>query len=457
MVILTLNCGSSSVKYQLYDWENRAVLATGIVERVTQPGSKLTHKPVGALELVKEQDCPSHQEAINLLIEAVQDPDHGVVKSIDEVKAVGHRVVHGGERFSKSVLVTDEVISVFREIQGLAPLHNPANIMGIEAARALLPNVPHCAIMDTAWHQTMPARAYTYAIPHEWYEDYGVRRYGFHGTSFLYTAKRAAVLLGQDPFETNLIIAHIGNGASINAVENGVSIDTSMGLTPLEGLVMGTRSGDIDPAIPFHMMNAAGMKPDEVEQALNKKSGVLGITRKYVDRRDIENAAEEGDKLAKLAIEVEAYRLRKYIGAYAAALGRVDAIAFTAGVGERGPLIRKLATTGLERLGIKLDRRKNDASKTGNAETCISTDDSQTKILVIPTDEELVMTEDTHALMEGTYDVHTNFTYSFQLPEYRNKSRDACVDQDIEKRPGLAEIIVTTPGEGASISPEDCR
>ncbi len=457
MVILTLNCGSSSVKYQLYDWENRAVLATGIVERVTQPGSKLTHKPVGALELAKEQDCPSHQDAINLLIEAVQDADHGVVKSIDEVKAVGHRVVHGGERFSKSVLVTDEVISVFREIQGLAPLHNPANIMGIEAARALLPNVPHCAIMDTAWHQTMPARAYTYAIPHEWYEDYGVRRYGFHGTSFLYTAKRAAVMLGQDPFETNLIIAHIGNGASINAVENGVSIDTSMGLTPLEGLVMGTRSGDIDPAIPFHMMNAAGMKPDEVEQALNKKSGVLGITRKYVDRRDIETAAGEGDDLAKLAIEVEAYRLRKYIGAYAAALGRVDAIVFTAGVGERGPLIRGLATTGLERLGIKLDPRKNSASKTGNAETCISADDSQTKIFVVPTDEELVMTEDTHALMEGTYDVHTNFTYSFQLPEYRNKSRDACVDQDIEKRPDLAEIIVTTPGQGAPVSPEDCR
>ncbi len=457
MVILTLNCGSSSVKYQLYDWSSRAVLATGIVERVTQPGSKLTHKPVGALEFEKEHDCPSHQEAINLLIEVIQDADHGVIDSIDEIKAVGHRVVHGGERFNKSVLVTDEVLAVFREIQGLAPLHNPANIMGIEAARALLPNAPHCAIMDTAWHQTMPAKAYMYALPHHWYRDYGVRRYGFHGTSFLYTAKRAAVLLGKDPFETNLIIAHIGNGASINAVKEGVSVDTSMGLTPLEGLVMGTRSGDIDPAIPFHMLNAAGMKPDEVERTLNKQSGVLGITEKYVDRRDIEQAAEEGDKLSQLAIEVESYRLRKYIGAYAAALERVDAIVFTAGVGERGPLIRRLATEGLENFGIKLDPRKNEASKTANAETCISADDATTKILVIPTDEELVMTEDTQALMEGSYDVHTNFTYSFQSPDYFNKSRNACIDADLEKRPELAEIILNTPVESTSQAPEDCE
>ena len=458
MVILTLNCGSSSVKYQVYDWAERAVLATGLVERVTQSGSKLTHKPVGGLEFENEQDCPSHQEAINLIIEAIKDNEHGVIESIDSVKAVGHRVVHGGERFNKSVEVTDEVLEVFREIQGLAPLHNPANIMGIEAARALLPKVPHCAIMDTAWHQTMPAKAYTYAIPHEWYKQYGVRRYGFHGTSFLYTAKRAAVLLGKDPFETNLIIAHIGNGASINAVENGVSVDTSMGLTPLEGLVMGTRSGDIDPAIPFHMINAAGMKPDEVERALNKQSGVLGITEKYVDRRDIEQAAEKGDELCKLAIEVESYRLRKYIGAYAAALGRVDAIVFTAGVGERGPITRGLATEGLERLGIKLDPAKNKASRTVNAETCISADDSPTKIFVIPTDEELVMTEDTHAVMEGSYDVHTNFTYSFQLPEYTNKSRNACIDQDLEKRPELADIIVNTPGQaGAGAAAEDCE
>ncbi len=455
MLILTLNCGSSSVKYQLYDWEAREARAGGIVERVTQEGSAITHRATGKDEYQRKKDCPDHKVAISLILETLSDPEHGAISDITEVRAVGHRVVHGGEKFAKSVVVDDEVLNVFREIQGLAPLHNPANIMGIEAAREVLPKVPHCAVMDTAWHQTMPKHAYLYAVPYSWYTDYNVRRYGFHGTSFLYTAKRAAVLLGKDPFETNLIIAHIGNGASINAVRDGVSVDTSMGLTPLEGLIMGTRSGDIDPAIPFHMMNAADMDADDVERTLNKKSGVLGITEKYVDRRDIEIAAKDGDSQAALAIEMESYRIKKYIGSYTAALGRVDALVFTAGVGERGPTIREKATDGLEVMGIKLDKKKNAASRTKNAETIISTDDSSTKIFVIPTDEELVMTEDTYALLQGNYDVHSKFTYSFQDPDYFNKEREGCVDEDIEKVGELKDILAGERRSGVP-RPEEC-
>ena len=457
MTILTLNCGSSSVKYQLYDWTKRAVLATGIVERVTQSGSKILHKVPEQDEYAVAHDCPSHREAIELIIQTLQDPKHGAISEIAEVTAVGHRVVHGGEKFKQSVIVDDEVLEVFRSIQNLAPLHNPANIMGIEAARSVLPNVPHCAIMDTAWHQTMPKHAYLYALPYQWYEQHGVRRYGFHGTSFLYTAKRAAVLLGKNPYETNVIIAHIGNGASICAVKNGVSVDTSMGLTPLEGLVMGTRSGDIDPAIPFYMMSQAGMSADDVERALNKSSGVLGITKQYVDRRDIEIAASKGDQLAQTAIEVEAYRIRKYIGAYAAALGRVDAVVFTAGVGERGPIIREKALSNLEFMGIKLNAGKNAVSITKNAETDIATDDSPTRIFVIPTDEELVMTEDTYALVSGTYDVHTNFTYSFQAHEYVNADRNGCVDRDFAKFDGLKDIVVSAKQAGATRDEDECE
>ncbi len=455
MIIMTLNCGSSSVKYQVYDWTKREVLATGIVERVTQEGSRILHKIPGADELEIARDCPNHREAIQLIMNTIVDGKHGAIDSIDEVKAVGHRMVHGGERFKKSVIVDDQVLQTFRDLQSLAPLHNPANIMGIEAARQVLPEVPHCAIMDTAWHQTMPAHAYTYALPYSWYRDHGVRRYGFHGTSFLYTAKRAAVLLGKDPFKTNLIIAHIGNGASICAVKNGVSVDTSMGLTPLEGLVMGTRSGDIDPAIPFYMMDKGGISPEDLERTLNKKSGVLGITEKYMDRRDIEEAAAKGEEQAQLAIDVESYRIRKYIGAYAAAVGGIDAVVFTAGVGERGPTIRGKALEGLEFMGIRLDEEKNRLSRTKNAETIISTDDSPVKILVVPTDEELVMIEDTYALVSGTYDVHTNFTYSFQDPNYVNMERNGCIDRDFLKIQGLDKIVVS-PVTGDTPESEEC-
>ena len=440
MVILTLNCGSSSAKYQVYDWENKEVLANGVVERVGAEGSGITHKAKGKKTEVLSP-CPTHKEAIELIMKEITDPEVGVITDMSVIKAVGHRVLHGGDKFTKSVIITPDVLKTFREVQDLGPLHNPANIMGIEAAQKVLPDVPHCAIMDTAWHQTMPEHAFMYAIPREWYEKYQARKYGFHGTSFLYTSKRAAVLLNKQPKDTNVIICHIGNGASICAVKNGQCYDTSMGITPLDGLVMGTRSGEIDPALPFYIMRKSGMSADEMDKALNKKSGLLGITEKYADRRDIEQAAKEGDKLSELAIEMESYRLKKYIGSYVAALGTVDAIVFTAGVGEHSPLIRGKALEGLEIMGIKIDQNKNNASNTSNAETCISADDSKVKVFVIPTDEELVMTEDAFALMKGTYDVHTNFTYSFQNPNYVNKAREAGLKGDIEKTPLLKDIV----------------
>ncbi len=446
MVILTLNCGSSSLKYQLYDWDNMETLATGIVERIGIEGSFIKHEAKGHDEVKIESPCPTHKEAMKLLIDSILSPEYGAISNINEIKAVGHRVVHGAEKFAKSCIINDEAMRTFRELEQLAPLHIPANLIGIEAAEAILPDVKHCAIMDTAWHQTMPESSYIYALPYSWYKDYGVRRYGFHGTSFLYTAKRAAVLLGKDPFETNLVIAHIGNGASINAVKNGCSFDTSMGLTPLEGLVMGTRSGDVDPAIAFFIMDKTGMSAAEVEKALNKESGVLGITEKWVDRRDIEIAAEGGDERAILCQAIESYRIKKYIGAYSAAIGGADAIVFTAGVGERGPITRKLACEGLEYMGVKLDDEKNIASMTRNAETCISADDSKVKIYVIPTNEELVMTEDTYALLEGTYNVHTKYKYHFEETDYINKEREAGLPKDLKKWNGLDKIICK-PGQ----------
>jgi len=445
MVILTLNCGSSSVKYQVYDWDKKDVLATGIVERVTLGGSSITHKARGKDDYTVEHECPTHTVAIELILKTLVHPEAGVIKDMSSIRAVGHRMVHGGSKFARSSLINDEFIATFRDLMDLAPLHNPANLMGVEAAKAVLPGVPHCAIMDTAWHQTMPATAYTYAVPREWEDKYSVRRYGFHGTSFLYNAKRAAVLLGKDPFETNLVIAHIGNGASINAVKDGLSYDTSMGMTPLEGLVMGTRSGDLDPGIVFHMIRKAGLEPAEVEKRLNKESGVLGVTGKWADRRDIEDAASKGDPVAHLAQELESYRIKKYIGAYYAALGRVDALVFTAGVGEMGPTIRRLSTAGLEGLGIVVDQEKNKLAKCRNAELDITGPGSKVKVFVIPTDEELVMTEDAYALMKGSYDVHTKYRYYFQDRDYVNRARAEGLAKDLEKKPYLKEIVAKLP------------
>jgi len=445
MVILTLNCGSSSVKYQVYDWENKDVLATGLVERVTIGGSSITHKAKGRPDYVGDHECPTHTVAIELILDTLVSPENGVIKDMASIKAVGHRIVHGGAMFTRSMVIEPSLLAACSDLTELAPLHNPANLMGVEAAQAVLPDVPHCGIMDTAWHQTMPDFAYTYAVPREWQEQYNVRRYGFHGTSFLYNAKRAAVLLGRDPFDTNLIIAHIGNGASINAVKDGLSFDTSMGMTPLEGLIMGTRSGDLDAGIIFHIMRKAGLSAADMDKALNKKSGILGITGKWADRRDVEQAAEKGDKVAILAQNMESYRIKKYIGAYAAALGRVDALVFTAGVGEMAPTIRRLATAGLENLGIVIDEKKNELAKCRNAELDITGAGSKVKVFVIPTDEELVMTEDAYALMARTYTDHTKYHYFFQDKDYVNKPRAEGLKRDLEKKPYLSEIIARIP------------
>jgi acetate kinase len=411
--ILALNCGSSSVKYNLYNWTDKAVVAKGIVERVTTAGSVIVHEVPGCADYRKEQDCPDHRTAIGLIIRTLLEPPCGVLKDICQISAVGHRVVHGGEKFTRSVRIDEEVLSAIRQVQHLAPLHNPPNIAGIEAVGKVLPEVPNVAIFDTAFHQTMPDYAYVYPLPYEWYENHGVRRYGFHGTSHLYVSKRAAVLLGKKAKDCNLITMHIGNGVSHCAIKNGLSVDTSMGLTPLEGAVMGTRCGDIDPAIPAFMMKMENLSPDEMDRVLNKKSGILGITGRFTDRRDVLAAAGQGDERCRLCLEIEAYRLQKYIGTYFAALEGLDAVVFTAGVGENSWAIREKTLRGLGCLGIRLDRERNRAAVGGGKERLISTDDSPVKVFVIPTNEELVFIEDVAAILDGTYTDHMEFPYSF--------------------------------------------
>jgi len=442
MVILTLNCGSSSAKYQVYDWEEKKILGVGIVERIGQDVSNIEHTTPGKSAFEDQKKCPDHETAVSWIMETLVNPDFGCLSDMNQIKAVGHRVVHGAETFTKSVIVDDEILADLEAVSHLAPLHNPANITGIKAAKAVLPDVPHCAVMDTAWHQTMPSTSYMYALPYNWYKEHNVRRYGFHGTSYIYTAKRAAVILGKDPMETNLIIAHIGNGSSICAVKNGVSYDTSMGMTPLEGLIMGTRSGDMDPAIVTYMMGKENLKPGEMDSVLNKKSGILGITEKFIDRRDVMAGVEKNDERCILAQQMETYRIRKYIGAYMAAVGKVDAVVFTAGVGEMNPAYRYEALKDLEHLGIIIDKEKNSISRTRNAETCISAENSPVKVFVIPTDEELVMTEDAYALMNGTYDVHTSFTYSFQSRDYVNQARKTALEEQLKEKPELEKVII---------------
>ena len=421
MIIMALNCGSSSVKYQLYDWEKKEVVAKGGVERVGLDNAFIVHEVPEKDSLKIMHDCPSHQAAIGLIISTITSPEHGVLKDVKEISAIGHRVVHAGEKFTCSVKITDEVIQALKDVQHLAPLHNPANIEGIEAATAVLPSVPQVGVFDTAFHQTMPECAYMYPLPYEWYEKHQVRRYGFHGTSHLYVSKRAAVLLGKKPANCNLITLHIGNGVSHTAIKNGVCIDTSMGLTPLEGAVMGTRSGDIDPAIPTFMMRTLNVDSKEMDSILNKKSGILGITGRFSDRRDVSENAAKGDKLCKLALDIETYRIKKYIGAYLAAVGKLDAIVFTAGVGEMSVEIRELVLKGMEHLGLIIDKERNKSARTKKRETLITTDDSPIKAFVIPTDEELVMIEDVAAIFAGTYKDHMNFEYSFSKPDFVRK------------------------------------
>ncbi|OGC08130.1 propionate kinase [candidate division WOR-1 bacterium RIFCSPLOWO2_12_FULL_45_9] len=405
MIILALNCGSSSVKYKLYLWEKRQTLTKGVVERIG-PGDV----------------CPDHRTALGQIIETLTTGENAVIRDLSEISAVGHRIVHGGEKFKNSVLINEEVLEAIRSVQDLAPLHNPPNISGIEAAKEAFPNIPHIAVFDTAFHQTMPEKAYLYPVPYEWYGMYGVRRYGFHGTSHLYVSCRAAVLLNKKPSEVNLITLHIGNGVSLTAIKGGVSVDTSMGLTPLEGAVMGTRCGDIDPAIIIFMIEKEGFYAEQIDSILNKKSGLLGITGKYTDRRDIEKAAQSGDKRSQLAIEIEVYRLKKYIGAYLAELGSVDALVFTAGAGELNWKLRERVLENLEGVGVKLDKKKNEKAVSREKEELISADDSPIKVLVIPTDEEIVFIEDVVAILEGRYEKHTQFTYSFEDPKYKRKA-----------------------------------
>ncbi|MCI8303110.1 MAG: acetate kinase [Lawsonibacter sp.] len=395
MNILVINAGSSSLKYQLLNPETQQVLAKGLCERIGIDG-KFTYKPEGK-QAVKEADVamPTHSEAIKAVLDALVDPANGVIGSMKEIDAVGHRVVHGGEKFAKSVLITEEVMAAIEECNPLAPLHNPANIIGIKACQALMPSTPMVAVFDTAFHQTMPAAAYMYALPYEYYEKDKVRRYGFHGTSHKYVTQRAAAMLGRPIEELKLISCHLGNGSSIAAVDGGKSVDTSMGFTPLAGLPMGTRCGDIDAGILQYLMNKYGMDIDKMLNVLNKKSGVEGLSCVSSDFRDLESAAGKGDQKAALAQEKFAYEVRKYVGAYAAAMGGVDAVIFTAGVGENDKTIRSMVCKGLEFMGLKLDASANDVR---GEETVISAADSRVKVLLIPTNEELMIAIDTAAL-----------------------------------------------------------
>ena len=385
MKILVLNCGSSSLKYQLIDMSNEEVLCVGLVERIGIEGSVLKQEKDGVEgKLIVEQPMKNHQDAIKLVLDAVVDPQYGGVKDIKEVEAVGHRVVHGGEKFAGSVLITDEVKAALEECIELAPLHNPANIMGIEACEAILPGVPMVGVFDTAFHQTMPKSSYLYGLPHELYTKYGVRRYGFHGTSHRYVSQRAAAMLGKNIEDCKIITCHLGNGASVAAIDGGKSVDTSMGFTPLEGLIMGTRCGDIDAAILPFLMEKEGLDAKGLSDLMNKKSGVYGMTGISSDFRDIEDAAAQNNELAQVALESYAKKVKKYIGSYAAEMNGVDAVVFTAGVGENGIDMRADIMANMDFLGMKLDE---EANKVRGKERVISTEDSKVKILLIHNNE----------------------------------------------------------------------
>ena len=396
MKILVLNCGSSSIKYALYNMDDKSVMTSGGAERVGLDGAFVKVKLANGEKKQIMHDIPEHTEGVKFIFSLLTDPEIGVIKSLDEIDAVGHRMVHGGEKFNKSVVLNDEVLRVFEECSDLAPLHNPANLKGVRAVSELMPGLPQVGVFDTAFHQTMPAKAYMYAVPYELYEKYGVRRYGFHGTSHRYVAQRVCDFLGVKAEEKKVITCHVGNGGSIAAVLNGKCIDTSMGLTPLEGLMMGTRSGDIDGGAITFIQKKLGLDADGMSNLLNKKSGVAGITDGMSDMRDVENAANEGNKRAQLALDMYFYRIKKYIGAYAAAMDGVDIIVFTAGVGENQVGMREDVCKGLGYLGVKFDAEKNNVR---GQEAVISADDSKVTVCVIPTDEELMIATDTMNLL----------------------------------------------------------
>ena len=395
MKVLVINCGSSSLKYQLIDMENESVLAKGICERIGAEGSILTHKPTGKDKFVTEQPMEDHSVAVKLVMEALQDPEHGVIASADEITAIGHRVLHAGTVYSDATLVTEDVKKVVRDCFDLGPLHNPANLIGIEACEKAMPGKPNVAVFDTAFGMNMPQKAAMYAIPYEYYEKYSIRRYGFHGTSHMFVSGETVKLLGKE--DAKVIVCHIGNGASISASIGGKCVDTSMGLTPLEGLIMGTRSGDVDPAVLQFICNHEHISVDEMLNILNKKSGLLGLSGVSSDFRDVKQAAEDGNERAQLTIEAYVYRIVKYIGAYTAAMNGVDAVVFTAGVGENASVIREKVCDYLGYLGVELDKEKNN-NLSGDVEY-ISTEDSKVKVIVLPTNEELAIARETVKLV----------------------------------------------------------
>ena len=397
MNILVINCGSSSLKYQLINSDSEAVLAKGLCDRIGIDGSVLTHTPAGKDKVRIETPMPNHTVAVQLVIDALTNAEHGVIKSLDEIGAVGHRVVHGGEKFASSVVITDEVMKAIEECNDLAPLHNPANLIGINSCKEIMPNVPMVAVFDTAFHQTMPEKAYLYGLPYEYYEKYKVRRYGFHGTSHDYVSNRAAQLLGKKREDLKVIVCHLGNGASVSAVDHGKCVDTSMGLTPLEGLIMGTRSGDMDPAICDFICQKEGLTSAEMNTVLNKKSGVLGMSGVSSDFRDVEAAANEGNHQAAAALDAFYYRVAKYIGAYTAAMNGVDVVAFTAGVGENNIGGRVEICKYLGYLGTEIDLDKNNVR---GEERIISKDGSKVTLMAIPTNEELAIARQTLALVK---------------------------------------------------------
>lgn len=397
MKILVINCGSSSLKYQVMDMEDESVIGSGLVERIGIEGSRLILKVDGKDDYVIETPMDDHTTAIEYVFQALVDEDHGILDSLEEISGIGHRVVHGGDKIADPVIVDDDVKEVIKEFTKFAPLHNPGNLQGIEACEEILPDVKNVAVFDTAFHQTMPAESYMYAIPYELYEKHSIRKYGFHGTSHRFITDRLAQLMDVEKEELNFINCHLGNGASLCAVKEGKSYDTSMGLTPLEGLIMGTRSGDIDPTVVNFLVNEENMSVEEVNNMFNKESGVYGISGVSSDFRDLEDAADEGNERAALALEAYNVRVRKYLGAYLAELDRVDAIVFTAGVGENSASTRAAICKGLEHLGIVLDDERNDTRE----EALISSDESKIKVYAIPTDEELMIARDTKALVRG--------------------------------------------------------
>ena len=397
MKILVLNCGSSSIKYALYNMDDKSVMTSGGAERVGLDGAFVKVKLPNGEKKTVMHDIPEHTEGVKFIFSLLTDPEIGVIKDLNEIDAVGHRMVHGGEKFNKSVVLTDEVLKTFEECIDLAPLHNPANLKGVKAVSELMPGLPQVGVFDTAFHQTMPAHSYLYAIPYELYEKYGVRRYGFHGTSHRYVSKRVCDFLGVNPADKKVITCHIGNGGSIAAVDGGKCVDTSMGLTPLEGLMMGTRSGDIDGGAITFLEKKLGLDADGMSNLLNKKSGVLGITGISSDMREIESANDEGNERAKLALDMYSYRIKKYVGAYAAAMGGCDIIVFTAGVGENQASMREDVCKNMEYMGVKLDVEKNKTIR--GEEAIISTPDSKVTVCVIPTDEELMIATDTMNLL----------------------------------------------------------